>query len=90
MKLFMLTVLVSTMELTCAGFDLGTCSLQCDGQTVHDGPLIQNQLRGPSGKRGPAGPIGLSGPKGDPGAPCDCLNEGKIKTALLRGTALKF
>ena len=76
MKLFMLTMLVSTMEFTCASFDLGTCSLQCDDQTVNDGSDLRNQLQGPSGKRGPVGPIGLPGPKGDAGAPCNCSNEG--------------
>ena len=83
MKFFMLIMLVSTcMHFTCASFDLGTCSLQCDGQTVDDGSYLRSQLQGPSGKRGPVGPIGLPGPKGDAGAPCNCLNKGEILVKL--------
>ena len=75
-------MLVTIMHFTCATFNLGTCSLQCNGQTVDDGSDLQTQLQGPSGKRGPVGPIGPPGPKGDAGNPCDCLNGGEILVKL--------
>ena len=58
---------------------LGTCNLQCTGQNVGETESlssIRQELQGFPGKTGAVGPRGPIGPKGDPGAACECLNEG--------------
>ena len=75
-RLYLLFFLTINGKLISASFDLGTCNLQCEGQSSPSN-LQVDPLQGAPGKRGPpglAGPIGPPGPPGVPGSinQCDC------------------
>ena len=78
--IIIIAIFFSLAQRSSTSLTLGTCNLQCSGQDGQEvGPTsssIREQLRGHPGKMGATGLPGPIGPKGDPGASCDCQNEG--------------